>query len=84
MTYSKEHPPLHIFPADPAAHALGEAHNRQRRARDFFRFLSQHPDATPDTVMPTGQTVGEFCIWYIQITHARRVCQGKRARDEDE
>lgn len=57
---------------------------QQRRTREFFKIMVDHPEISCEWVLPWGETVGEFCIWYTDYTHRRRMQSTKRRRQKKE
>jgi hypothetical protein len=61
--------PMHIVGEDSS----DTINSVQKRTRRFFTFVSEMKDMRHDDILPWGQTVGEFSMWYICHTHKQRL-----------
>jgi hypothetical protein len=54
------------------------------RTKDFFRLIAlswgQIDDIRHDHVLPSGETIGEFCIWYIRHKNDSRIHRSKQRK----
>ena len=64
--------PIVVCPPE-GPHGNVDISKQQNRTRRFFSLLKLMPDARHDGVLPWGQTVGEFSMWYVCHTHKQRL-----------
>ncbi len=91
--YSSNHPPLHILPpnhallqqlppAERKKYEKTKAKEQARRTREFFRYIQEHAHENlhEDMILPSGSSIGEFCIGYVTSIHSRRMESTQRRR----
>jgi len=89
--YVFDRPPLHIKPLIEDNQSKNmtaiDYLTTTKAIRDFFKMVEKHRMEnklhliTAETILETGQTVGEFSVCYIQTLHIRRQSKSSASSD---